>query len=449
MNSVTEIYKKVPPYSAEAERGVLGAVLLDNVVLDRAVELAQPGDFYEARNRLIYETMLALSERGEPIDLVTLTDELRRNDTLDKAGGVTYVSALTEATPTASHVETYARIVRAKAIVRTAIAAAGKISQRGYEDPADVDEYLDEAQAALFDLASRKVKKSYWSLKELIPNAITQIEARSKQGDLTGVATGYYDIDQLTGGLQPSDLIVIAGRPGMGKTSLALNVARNVVVETDEAVAFFSLEMSRLQLATRLFCSEAKVDSADVRRGYIHKEDWARLMIASNLLMDAKLYIDDSAALSTLELKAKARRLVVEHNVKMVVVDYMQLMRGNTRASDGREREISDISQALKALAKELDVPVIALSQLNRDCEKRENKRPRLSDLRESGAIEQDADLIIFLYREKRYDPDTPVGNVTEAIFGKHRNGPEGVTIKLAFIEEYARFENHDPTPVS
>ncbi len=442
---VTEIYRKVPPYSAEAERGIVGAVLLDNGVLHRAMEMVDSGDFYEARNRIIYETMLNLSERGAPIDLITLTDELRRSDLLEKAGGVTYVGGLTEAAPTARHIETYARIVREKSLLRHLIAITGEIAAQAYEDPPEVETFLDEAESAIFDIAGKKISPSFYPLGELVPEAVRQLEILQKRsGGITGVPTGFADLDELTAGFHPSDLVIVAGRPGMGKTALALNIARNASIEAEVPVAFFSLEMSRWQVATRLFCAEAHLDSRDMRRGFIAKEDWARLMIAANLLKDAKFFVDDSPAINVLEMKAKARRLVAEHKVGLIIVDYLQLMRGRQTRDSNREQEIADISRSLKGLAKELDIPVIALSQLNRAVESREDKRPRLADLRESGAIEQDADLIIFLYREKKYKPDTSLGNIAEANIGKHRNGPEGM-VKLTFIEEFARFESYSP----
>jgi len=442
---IHEVYQKVPPHSAEAERGVLGAILLDNGVLHRAMEMVEPGDFYEARNRILYETALGISERGEPIDLVTLADELRRAEKLENVGGITYVSGLTEAVPTSRHIETYARIVREKSLLRFLISVSGDITAKAYEDPSDVEEFLDEAESSIFEVAGRKVKPSYFSLNELIPEAVKEIELLSKkQGGITGVASGYEDLDELTAGFQKSDLVILAGRPGMGKTAFALNMARNASIEAEVPIAFFSLEMSKNQVALRLFCAEAQLNSRDVRRGYIAKEDWAKVMVAANRLKDTKVFIDDTPALSVLEMKAKTRRLVAEHGIGMVIVDYMQLMRGRQTRDGNREQEIADISRSLKGLAKELNIPVIALSQLNRAVESREDKRPRLADLRESGAIEQDADLILFLYREKKYNEDTPVGNLAELIIGKHRNGPEG-KVKLTFLDDYARFESYSP----
>ena len=449
---IQELFQKVPPNNPDAERGTLGAILLDNNMLHRAMEMLDAGDFYEARNRMIYEAMLQLSEHGEPIDLVTLTNELRRSEKLEKVGGVTYVSALTEAAPIASRIETYARIVREKNLLRSLISISQEIAARAYEDPAEVEEFMDEAEAAIFDVAGKKISPSYYSLHDLVPEAVRQLEALQKRkGGITGVPTGYKDLDELTGGFQPSDFVVIAGRPGMGKTALALNIARNAAVtsseeseRTGDAVAVFSLEMSRWQVALRLFCAEARLDSRDLRRGFIAKEDWPKLFIAANVLKEARIFVDDTPALNVLEMKAKTRRLVAEHKVSMVIVDYMQLMRGRQTRDSSREQEIADISRSLKNLAKELNIPVVGLSQLNRAVESREDKRPRLADLRESGAIEQDADLILFLYREKKYKSDTPVGNMTEVIVGKHRNGPEGM-VKLTFLEEFARFENHSP----
>lgn len=444
-SKVHELFNKIPPYSAEAERGTLGAILLDNRSINRAIEMISSGDFYEARNRIIYETMLAISDRGEPIDLVTLTDELRRSEKIEKSGGITYIGALTEAVPTSKHIDTYARIIRDKSLLRALISVSGEISARAYEDPADVEEFLDEAEAAIFEIAGKKITPSYYSLHELIPEAVKEIERwQKKEGGIPGVPSGFKELDELTAGFQNSDLIILAGRPGMGKTSLALNIARNAAIDSEIPVAVFSLEMSRNQVALRFFCAEAHLNSRDIRRGFIHKEDWAKLLIAANLLRDTNIYIDDTPAISVLEMKAKTRRLVAEHKVGLVVVDYLQLMRGRQTRDGSREQEIADISRSLKGLAKELNIPVIALSQLNRAVETREDKRPRLSDLRESGAIEQDADLIMFLYREKKYNKETDLENVAELNIGKHRNGPEE-TIKLVFIEQFARFEEYSP----
>jgi len=441
-----EIYQKIPPHSSEAEQGALGAILLENGALNRALEIVRPGDFYEARNRLIFEAMISLAERGEPVDLVTVTEHLRQKDKLESAGGVAYIGSLTEAAPTARHVETYARIIREKSLLRELISVTGEINAGAYENPADVESFLDQAESLIFDVASNKIKPSYYTMRSLVRESVEHLhKLQEERGGLTGVPSGYVDLDELTGGFQNSDLVIVAGRPGMGKTALALNIMRNAAIDAEIPVAFFSLEMSRMQVTLRLFCSEARLDSSDLRHGYIPKEDWGKLMIAANVLREARIFVDDTPSINVLEMKAKARRLVSEHKVGLVVVDYLQLMRGMQQRRDGnREQEISEISRSLKALAKELDIPVIAISQLNRAVESREDKRPRLADLRESGAIEQDADVILFLYREKKYKPETPLGNVAEVIIGKHRNGPEGV-VNLTFLEEYARFENHSP----
>ncbi len=441
---VQEIYHKVPPHSSEAEQGALGAILLENGALNRALEVVRTEDFYEARNRLIFEAMITLSDRGEPVDLVTITEHLRQKDKLEKAGGVAYIGSLTEAAPTARHVETYARIIKEKSLLRELISVTGEINSGAYENPSDVESFLDEAESLIFDVASNKIKPGYFTMRDLVPESISHLEKlQERSGTVTGVPSGYNDLDEITGGFQNSDLIIAAGRPGMGKTALALNILRNAAVDSEIPVAFFSLEMSRMQVTQRLFCSEARIDSSDLRHGYIPKEDWSKLMIAANVLREAKVFVDDTPSINVLEMKAKTRRLASEHNIGLVVVDYLQLMRGNQQKRDAsREQEISEISRSLKALAKELEIPVVAISQLNRAVEAREDKRPRLADLRESGAIEQDADVILFLYREKKYKPETPLGNMAEVIVGKHRNGPEGV-VKLTFLEEYARFESY------
>jgi replicative DNA helicase len=432
---------RVPPHSLEAEVGVLGAVLLNNEVLSHVSGILQRDDFYSSGHRLLFEVMLDLDERGLPIDLVTTTEVLRQKGTLEKAGGAAYLSSLTSQVPSAEHAEHYARIVRERSITRKLIWVSTEIANDGYGAESDLEEYLDRAERAIFEVTARKVQPSFVRIKDILRDTFAKIEEIYERKDLvTGVPTGYRDLDQLTAGLQPSDLIIVAGRPGMGKTSLVLNIAQHAAIAANTTVGFFSLEMSKEQMVTRLLCSEARVDSHRLRRGMLRDSDWPKLTRAAGTLAEARLFIDDSPAISTLELRAKARRLKREADLGLVIVDYLQLMRGRG-SYDVREQEISEISRSLKGLAKELNVPVVALSQLNRGVESRADKRPIMSDLRESGAIEQDADVIIFIYREEVYNKESPDKGIAEIIVGKQRHGPTDV-VKLAFLSEYTTFEN-------
>ncbi|RMG91505.1 MAG: replicative DNA helicase [Candidatus Dadabacteria bacterium] len=432
---------KVPPHSLEAEVGVLGAVLLNNDVLPQVAELVDRDDFYRTGHRLIFEAMLDLSERGAPIDLVTLTEELRTKGVLEKAGGAAYVGSLTDQVPSARNAEHYARIVRERAVLRKLIWVATEIASEGYDPDADVEEYLDRAEQEIFKITQRKISPSFVRLRDVLKDAMAKVEELYERKELvTGVPTGFHDLDQLTAGLQPSDLIIVAGRPGMGKTSFVLNIAHYASVHENLPVGFFSLEMSREQLALRLLCAEARIDSHRLRRGMLKDSDFPKLARAAGVLAEAPFFIDDTPGISTLELRAKARRLKAEAGLELVIVDYLQLMRARG-SYDVREQEISEISRSLKALAKELHVPVIALSQLNRGVESRSDKRPLLSDLRESGAIEQDADVILFIYRDDVYNKESADKGIAEIIVGKQRQGPTG-TVKLAFLNEYTAFEN-------
>ncbi len=432
---------RVPPHSLEAETGVLGAILLNNEVLHQVAEILDREDFYRSGHRILYEAMIELSERGSPIDLVTVTEELRRKGLLEKAGGAAYISSLTDRVPSAQHAEHYARIVRERAVQRKLIWVATEIASEGYDADADVEAFLDRAEQAIFEITQRQIRPSFTRIRDILKDAFNRIEELYERKELiTGVPTGYYDLDQVTAGLQPSDLIIVAGRPGMGKTSFVLNIAQHAAIEAEVPVGFFSLEMSREQLAMRMLCAMARVDSHRLRRGMLRDSDWPKLTRAAGALAEAPIYIDDTPGISTLELRAKARRLKAEAGLGLLIVDYLQLMRARG-SYDVREQEISEISRSLKALAKELHIPVVALSQLNRGVESRSDKRPLLSDLRESGAIEQDADVILFIYRDEVYNKDTPDKGVAEIIIGKQRNGPTA-TVKLAFLSEYTAFEN-------
>ena len=432
---------RVPPHSLEGETSLLGAILLNNEVLSRVADALDREDFYRTGHRLLYETMIELSEKGAPIDLVTVTDALRQKGLLDKAGGAAYLSSLTSQVPSADNAEHYARIVRDKAILRKLIWVSTEIASEGYDANSEVADYLDRAEKAIFEITARNIRRSFSSVKDILRDTFARIEELYERKDLvTGVPSGYHDLDQLTAGLQRSDLVIVAGRPGMGKTSFVLNIAQYAAIEAGIPVAFFSLEMSKEQLVMRLLCSEARVDSHRLRRGMLRDSDWPKLTRAAGALADAPIFIDDTAGISTLEVRAKARRLKSEADVGLVIVDYLQLMRGRG-SYDVREQEISEISRSLKALAKELNVPVIALSQLNRGVESRSDKRPMISDLRESGAIEQDADVIMFIYRDEIYNKESPDRGIAEIIVGKQRNGPTD-SVKLAFLSEFTTFEN-------
>ncbi len=433
--------RKLPPQNLEAEESVLGAILLDNEAIDAALEILSADDFYREAHRKIMRAMVELQQRGEGIDLITLAETLRQNDVLQDVGGASFLSELAEKTATAANVRYWARIVRQKAILRSLITTATEIVTRGYESNADVDGFLDEAEHKIFEISESKVKRSYYRIGEIMLDSMEAIKLLYERKEIvTGVPSGFTDLDHKLAGLQPSDLIIVAGRPSMGKTAFALNIAQHAALDADHGVAIFSLEMSKEQLVMRLLCSEARVDQSKVRAGIDARTDLAKLARAADRLSKAPIYIDDTPALSILETRAKARRIKREPSSKLglIIVDYLQLMRGHN--SDSREQEISSISRSLKALAKELHVPVMALSQLNRAVETRSDKKPIMADLRESGAIEQDADVIAFLFRPIVYDGNAPERDA-EVIIAKQRNGPIG-TVRLTFMNEYTRFEN-------
>ena len=437
---------KVPPQNIEAEQSVLGAILIENTALYKAIEIIGIDDFYKEAHKKIFLSMIELSEKNEAIDLVTLTEYLRKRNELDSVGGATYLSLLANTVPTAANIKYHSKIIYEKALLRNLINTATEIVSYGYENSRDIEELLDYAENAIFRISEKKIKPSFSAIKDIIKDSFETIERLSEKKErVTGIPTGFYDLDMLTSGFQPSDLIIVAGRPSMGKTALCLCIAQHAGIEKGQPVAIFSLEMAKEQLVIRMLCAEARVDSHKLRSGFLAKSDWPRLTTAAGRLSEAPIFIDDSPGTSVLEMKAKARRLKAEHGLSLIVVDYLQLMsgRGERRRGgpDTREQEISEISRSLKALAKELSVPVIALSQLNRAVESRQDKRPLLSDLRESGAIEQDADVILFIYREEVYKQTEENKGVAEIIIGKQRNGPVGI-VKMAFIDKYTRFEN-------
>jgi len=441
-----DILKRVPPQNIEAEQSVLGAILLDNEAINQAIEILTAEDFYRESHREIFRAMAALSERNQPVDAITLTDALRGGGVLEAVGGAGYIAELAACVPTAANAGHYARIVREKALLRSLASISTEIASGAYDSPPNVDEYLDESEHKIFEISERRVRQSFYSMPELTRESIKLLERLYERKELvTGVPTGFLDLDRLTAGLQPSDLIVIAARPSMGKTALALNIAAYAATECDPrlGVALFSLEMSKEQLVLRMLCAEGRVDSSRARAGYLGERDFPKLAQAAARLSEAPIFIDDSSDTSPIVLKAKCRRLMRERNANLglIIVDYLQLMR-SARPGESREKEIAEISRSLKALAKELKVPVVALSQLNRQVETRPDRRPLLADLRESGAIEQDADVIAFIYRDEMYHRDSKEPGVAEVIIAKQRNGPTG-TAKLTYLTQFTRFENY------
>jgi replicative DNA helicase len=443
MNETDFSSHKLPPQHIEAEQSILGGILIENEAINRVMEILDADDFYRDAHRRIFNALINLSERDEPADLITLTNELRKIDQLDSIGGASYLASLIDSVPTAANIEYYARIVKEKAILRKLIQTSTEIITQSYEDRGDVEGFLDEAERSIFEISEKRVRPSFYPIREIVKQSFTTIEKLFKKKEaVTGVPSGFKELDRMTAGFQPSDLIIIAGRPSMGKTAFCLDVAEYAAIGNKIPVAIFSLEMSKEQLVIRMLCSQANVEGTRLRTGYLNESDWPKLTIAAGNLSDAPIYIDDTAALSALELRAKARRLKSEHGLGMVIVDYLQLMRGRTRV-ESRQQEISEISRSLKALAKELTIPVIAVSQLSRKTEERTGNKPQLSDLRESGAIEQDADLILFIYRDEVYNrsEDNPNRGKAEVIIGKQRNGPIG-KIDLAFLDKFTTFKD-------
>ena len=441
---------RLPPQNLEAEMSVLGGVLLENDALNRALEFLTVDDFYRGSHRKIFSSLILLSEKSEPADLVTLTAVLKDRGELEEVGGSTYLATLVDYVPTAANISYYCKLVKEKSVARKLIEASTAIATRGY-DGGDMEEILDQAEKSIFEISENRIRPSYFPVRDILKETFKSIEALYERKELvTGVPTGYHDLDKMTAGLQPSDLIIVAGRPSMGKTAFALNLIEYATTHADNSVpaVIFSLEMSKEQLVQRMLCSLAKVDSGRLRTGHLGESDWPKLTMAAGQLNDTQLFIDDTPAISVLELRSKARRLKAEHGLGLIIVDYLQLMRGSNPES--RQQEISEISRSLKALAKELGLPVVALSQLNRSLESRTDKRPMMADLRESGAIEQDADVIMFVYREAVYCEDCKSRDRTcekghdkdaEIIIGKQRNGPIG-TVHLTFRGEFTRFEN-------
>ena len=433
------------PHNLEAEKCVLGAILINNHAFNQAAEVIDAQDFFRDAHRRLFEKMVALTDRSEPVDLVTLKDELTRSGELDEVGGPAYISALTDGVPRSANIEYYAKIVKEKSTLRRLIQSANEVLVRAYDAEEDADDLLDEAERSIFQIAEHRLRTGFVPLSELVDGGYQLIEQLQQQrGLVTGVPSGFVDLDELTSGFQKQDLVIVAARPSMGKTSLVLNMAMHCGVEAGKTVGIFSLEMSRQQLFLRMLTSEARVDAHRFRGGFLGEHDYARLVDAFGRLHDAKVFIDDSPGVGILEMRAKSRRLKLEHGLDLLIVDYLQLMQGRGKF-DNRQQELASISRALKILAKELDVPILALSQLSRAPEARGDHRPQLSDLRESGALEQDADVVLFIFREEMYSQDgerrPEIEGVAELIVGKQRNGPVG-TVKLAFLKQYTRFEN-------
>jgi replicative DNA helicase len=443
MNEADFSSHKLPPQHIEAEQSILGGILIENEAINRVTEILDADDFYRDAHRRIFNALINLSERDEPADLITLTNELRKIDQLDSIGGASYLASLIDSVPTAANIQYYARIVKEKAILRKLIQTSTEIITQSYEDRGDVEGFLDEAERAIFEISEKRVRPSFYPIREIVKESFATIEKLFKKKEaVTGVPSGFKELDRMTAGFQPSDLIIIAGRPSMGKTAFCLDVAEYAAIDNKIPVAIFSLEMSKEQLVIRMLCSQAHVEGTRLRTGYLNESDWPKLTIAAGSLSESPIYIDDTAALSVLELRAKARRLKSDHGLGMVIIDYLQLMKGRSRV-ESRQQEISEISRSLKALAKELNIPVIAVSQLSRKTEERTGNRPQLSDLRESGAIEQDADLILFIYRDEVYNrsEDNPNRGKAEVIIGKQRNGPIG-KIDMAFLDKFTTFKD-------
>jgi len=433
---------KLPPYNLEAEQSVIGACFKAEDALSKALEVLSEEDFYKASHRTIFRNMRALFEINQPIDMLGLADRMRQNNELESSGGINYLSQLEDFVPTATAVTHHAKIIRDKKILRDLITTATEIATNSYNESDGAEEILDLAEKSIFEISEKRTRRSFFSLNEVVKENFKSIEKLIGQpGMVTGVPTGFSDFDNKTSGLQPSDLIIIAARPSMGKTSFALDIARYASLHANISTAMFSLEMSKGQLGMRMLCAEARVNSSKLRTGYLASSDWPRLSNAGEKLANAKMFIDDSGALSLLDVRARARRLKAEEpSLGLIIIDYLQLMQSRGK-TESRQLEVSEISRGLKSLAKEIDVPVVALSQLSRAVESRTDKRPMLSDLRESGSIEQDADVVAFIYRDEVYNPDTPDAGLAEILIRKQRNGPIG-DVRLQFENQYTRFYN-------
>ncbi|MBR1975841.1 MAG: replicative DNA helicase [Phascolarctobacterium sp.] len=442
--------ERVPPQSIDAEQSVLGAMLIDNAAIAQVTEIISASDFYREAHRVIFDAMMKLYAKNEAVDLITITDVLRRENKMDDVGGIAYITSLANAVPTAANVKYHAKIVYEKSVLRQMVKVSTEIAAMGYEAEDEVSVLLDKAESRILEISNRGKNSEFTHIGTILGSAVEMIQALTEnKGGLTGIPTGFTDLDKLTSGLHPSDFIILAARPSMGKTAFALNVVQNVALRAHKklkkkepyAVAFFSLEMSKEQLVNRMLCAEANIDSQRLRTGEMAEKDWHALWAACEDMHTAKIYIDDTPGITAMDMRSRARRLKAEHGLDLIVVDYLQLMQGSGKRNNSgdRQQEVSEISRSLKALARELDVPVIALSQLSRGVEARQVKRPMLSDLRESGSLEQDADIVAFLYREDYYNPETENKNITELIIAKHRNGPVD-TVNLFFHKQFTKF---------
>ena len=439
---IEQFQDRIPPQNIEAEQAVLGAIFLEPSSLTVTSELLIPEDFYRSSHQKIFNVMIKLNDEGKAVDLITVTEELSATKNLEEVGGVSYLSELAGSVPTAANVEYYARIVEEKSLLRRLIRTATTIAQEGYSREDEVEELLGEAEKTIMEVAQRKNSGSFQNIKDILVRTYDNIEIlTNRKGDVTGIPTGFAELDRMTAGFQRNDLIIVGARPSVGKTAFALNIAQNVATKTDENVAIFSLEMGSEQLVMRMLCAEGNINAQNLRTGALTDEDWRKLTMAMGSLSNAGIYIDDTPGVRIGEIRSKCRRLKQEHGLGMILIDYLQLIQGDGRSGDNRQQEVSEISRSLKALARELQVPVIALSQLSRGVEQRQDKRPMMSDIRESGSIEQDADIVAFLYRDDYYDKESENKNIIEIIIAKQRNGPVG-TVSLAFVKEYNKFVN-------
>ncbi|MGZ4134221.1 MAG: replicative DNA helicase [Tumebacillaceae bacterium] len=442
-----ELMERVPPQNIEAEQAVLGAILIEADALTTVTELLVPFDFYRKTHQMIYEAMLKVAESGEPVDLVTVTAELQDAGQIEEIGGVAYLANLANSVPTAANVDHYSALVREKSVMRRLINTATKIATTGYEGGVDVAEMIDDAEKRILEITQAgAISKGFTPIKDVLLNTFERIEFLfSNKGGVTGIPSGYPDLDKMTSGFQRSDLIILAARPAVGKTAFALNVAHNIAVRAGETVAIFSLEMGKEQLVQRMLCAEANIDAGKMRTGFLEEDDWPKLTMAVGTLSEAPIFIDDTPGITVHDIRAKCRRLKAEHGIGLILIDYLQLIQGRGKG-DNRQQEVSEISRTLKLIARELNVPVIALSQLSRSVEQRQDKRPMMSDLRESGSIEQDADIVSFLYRDDYYNPESERKNIIEVIIAKQRSGPTG-TVELVFLKNFNKFVSLERAP--
>lgn len=441
---MNEMIDRTPPHNNEAEQSVIGAVFLEPQALITAAELLMPEDFYRVAHQKIFATLLSLSDQGKPVDVVSVSEELTAKKELEDVGGMSYLTELVSIVPTAANIMHYAKIVEEKALLRRLIRVATQIVEDGFTREDEVEELLSEAEKNMMEVSNRKNAGDFKHIKDVLVQTYDNIELlHTREGDVTGIPTGFTELDKITAGFQRNDLIIVAARPSVGKTAFALNIAQNVATKTPENVAIFSLEMGADQLVSRMLCAEGNIDAQVMRTGALQAEDWHKLTMAMGSLSNAGIFIDDSSGIRVNEIRSKCRRLKQEHGLGMIIIDYLQLIHGSGKSGESRQQEVSEISRSLKGLARELEVPVIALSQLSRGVEQRQDKRPMMSDLRESGSIEQDADIVGFLYRDDYYDKESDRQNIIEIIISKQRNGPVG-TVDLAFVKEYNKFVDLD-----